>query len=127
MVNSFPSCNGSLSRYHVISGLDWLKARHHSLRLSLGLRTTSSFLNVTEGFRSSGGRIRFRETSGEQNYDKERILVKEELLRENTSENRISTKGRSQQQRIQKRENLGKIGNLVKRISVKRISQKKVT
>ena len=82
---------------------------------------------MTEGFRSSGGRIRFRETSGEQNYDKERILVKEELLRENTSENRISTKGRSQQQRIQKRENLGKIGNLVKRISVKRISQKKVT
>lgn len=73
------------------------------------------------------GEFRFRENSGEQNYDKERILAKEELLREYTSENRISTKGRSQQQRIQKRENLGKIGNLVKRISVKRKIQEKVT
>lgn len=73
------------------------------------------------------GEFRFRENSGEQNYDKERILAKEELLRENTSENRISTKGRSQQQRIQKRENLGKIGNLVKRISIKRKIQEKVT
>lgn len=80
-----------------------------------------------KGFVLMEGEFRFRENSGEQNYDKERILAKEELLREYTSENRISTKGRSQQQRIQKRENLGKIGNLVKKISVKRKIQEKVT